>query len=353
MKRIVITVVFCCFFAAAAAQSSVSNIRVQAMDHVLVIQYDLSARADIEVHPSFDGGATFTGPLQHVTGEAGRGIEPGKDKIIIWNVRNEFGAMDNPNAVIKIVAANETGGAPRGATAPTVADGVAIISVGRKVYQFDRETNQNEFNRFMDLKVYKGMNELSGDQMQTLLARSDNFALPAYNHGVKNHVIGNWLLIPGAIPGIIVKSKGSTQITEAVQLYNNSINKNNVTQMMFDYNYSKGKKRNRIGNIFLWSGPLLAAGGWGLMKYDDAMYEKWYNDSERRQNDYYYSGIYDLGIVVASIGGGMILTGISLKINGKSLMKQPASLQNSANNRVGMELDFGLTGNGAGMALRF
>ena len=105
--RFIFSLAVSVFTLAAMAQSNVSNIRVQTMDHILIIQYDLAARADIEVFASFDGGANFTGPLQHVTGGAGKGIEPGRDKVVIWNVRNEFGAMDNPNVVIKIVSTNE------------------------------------------------------------------------------------------------------------------------------------------------------------------------------------------------------------------------------------------------------
>ena len=92
---------------ATAQTSTVSNVRVQTMDHVLIIHYDLVLRADIEVHASFDGGTTFTGPLQHLTGDAGRRIEPGANRMIVWNARNEFGHMDAPNAIIKVVSTNE------------------------------------------------------------------------------------------------------------------------------------------------------------------------------------------------------------------------------------------------------
>ena len=110
------------FTAMAMAQDNVTNIRVQQMEHVLVITYDLALRADIEVHVSFDGGTIFMGPLQHLTGEAGRGIEPGANKMIVWNVRDEFGQMDAPNSVIKVVSTNE--------------DASSRIANGRATYQF-------------------------------------------------------------------------------------------------------------------------------------------------------------------------------------------------------------------------
>ena len=104
MNKLVATLVLLSFFAVAVAQEHVSNIRVQVSDEQLLIMYDLSVRADIEVYASFDGGATFRGPLQHVSGAAGRNIAPEQDKVVIWYVIREFGEVDHPNAVIKIVA---------------------------------------------------------------------------------------------------------------------------------------------------------------------------------------------------------------------------------------------------------
>ena len=104
MSKIFITVILCSVFRMVAAQTHVSNIRVQVSEEQLIITYDLTERADIEVHVSFDGGINFRGPLQYVSGAAGRNIAPERDKIVVWNVVREFGDVDYPNAVVKIVA---------------------------------------------------------------------------------------------------------------------------------------------------------------------------------------------------------------------------------------------------------
>ena len=109
MKNIVkifINLVFVALSFAVVAQDNVSNIRVQQMDHVLIILYDLAKQADIEVFASFDGGATFSEALRHVTGAVGSGVNPGTDKMVAWNVLEEFGEIDYPNTVIKIVSTN-------------------------------------------------------------------------------------------------------------------------------------------------------------------------------------------------------------------------------------------------------
>ena len=75
----------------SSAQDHVSNIRVQQSDEQLIVMYDLSERADIEAYVSFDGGATYQGPLQHVLGLIGKDMTAGKDKIFVWNVGKELG----------------------------------------------------------------------------------------------------------------------------------------------------------------------------------------------------------------------------------------------------------------------
>ena len=92
--KIFISSVFAALSFAAIAQDNVSNIRVQQMDNVLIILYDLAEQADIEAFASFDGGVTYTEALQHVTGAVGKEVTPGVDKMVAWNVLSEFGEID-------------------------------------------------------------------------------------------------------------------------------------------------------------------------------------------------------------------------------------------------------------------
>ena len=107
MYRLIITVIFCSILGTVAAQNHASNIRTLVSDEQLIIYYDLSEKADIEVHASFDGGVNFRGPLRYVVGAVGKDIAAENDKVIVWNVVSEFGNVDFPNAIIKIVATTE------------------------------------------------------------------------------------------------------------------------------------------------------------------------------------------------------------------------------------------------------
>ena len=107
IQKVFISVVLSALSLAAIGQENVSNIRVQQMDNVLIIMYDLAKQANIEVFASFDGGVTYTEALRHVTGAVGRGVSPGVDKMVAWNVLSEFGEIDYPNTVIKVVSTDE------------------------------------------------------------------------------------------------------------------------------------------------------------------------------------------------------------------------------------------------------
>ena len=256
------------------------------------------------------------------------------------------------NVSVNVSVQRETNVPAVAQPSPTSA-GNALISIGRKVYQLDREMNKTEFNRFLDFKLYK-RNELPQSHVQSLMSNSNVFALTLYDKGISNHKIGNCMLFPVGIPGTIIKSYGSTQMREAVDMYNSSINQIDVSQMMFDYNYDKGKKRNRIGNICLWSGiGVGVVGGWILPRYvfpSEYKYGDRYNpDTKQLEYEYEYLWNWRVGFIPLIAGGAIILTSIPLKINGKHLMRP--SIETFS--RTGMKLNVGITGNGVGLVLRF
>jgi hypothetical protein len=89
---------------AETAQSPVSNTRVELVDSVLLITYNLEAKSDIELHISIDNGERFIGPMQLVSGAVGKGIEPENNKIMMWEIVEEIGLMDFSNVVVRVVA---------------------------------------------------------------------------------------------------------------------------------------------------------------------------------------------------------------------------------------------------------
>ena len=79
---------------------TISNIRALQGNNIVVIYYDLTHTRfyqdfNVFVYYSYDNGTTFTGPLKYVTGDAGSGIIPGKNKKIEWDLFAE-GIMFKP-----------------------------------------------------------------------------------------------------------------------------------------------------------------------------------------------------------------------------------------------------------------
>jgi len=110
MYRLAITAVIafiCSILGTVTAQDHASNIRTRVSDEQLIIFYDLSERADVEVYASFDGGATFTGPLRYVVGAVGNDVLPENNKVVVWNGISELGDVDLHDAVIRIEATVE------------------------------------------------------------------------------------------------------------------------------------------------------------------------------------------------------------------------------------------------------
>jgi opacity protein-like surface antigen len=70
------------------------------------VQYDLASREDIELYVSIDG-TRFVGPMQHVSGAVGKGLAPERDKMILWNIGEELGQVNQSNLMIRVVTAEE------------------------------------------------------------------------------------------------------------------------------------------------------------------------------------------------------------------------------------------------------
>ena len=317
---IIITIAFFSVFAEnATAQDHVSNIRVRQSEENLIVMYDLSERADVEVYFSADGGRNFTGPLQYVSGSVGTNLAPEKNKMFLWYVVRELGYVDIEEAVIKIVAAAIY---PRKRTILAYRpDYNPLISVRRNVYQLDKGITESEFKYFMDMRLYREMTPLTRDNAQLQMARADDNALHLYNRGRPNRIAGGVIIgvsapwcalggagIPGVSTGVALISRGNMQTRHAVDVFNNSIDRADVTRMLADFNYQKGVKRNRIGNICLLTYGSLVVGG----AYLGGL-----------------AGIYDgdaeavgIGALAAACAGAPLLfTGINFKINANHLMR--------------------------------
>lgn len=115
MKKITILTALCFFglavygagpSAISNAPSAVQNMRVVKLDTKIYVTYDLTVQTDIEVYVSVNNGINYTGPIGTASGEVGKGINPGKNKTIVWDAAQESGYENYSNMIIKIVASS-------------------------------------------------------------------------------------------------------------------------------------------------------------------------------------------------------------------------------------------------------
>ena len=104
MKNIIVVIALCtAAIFRANAQNTASNTRVQAQSNLMIVYYDLAERSDVQAYVSFDNGTIWQGPIQQSSGSVGNGVQPGKDKIIIWDSVEEIGSVQK-DALIRVIA---------------------------------------------------------------------------------------------------------------------------------------------------------------------------------------------------------------------------------------------------------
>ena len=375
LKRFLTIIALFCISTAAIAQGDVSNVRVQQHDALIYVTYNLAVKADIELHVSFDNGTTYKGPMKHVSGAAGKGVLPEKDKIIVWNIVDEVGYGNYENVVIKILASPIVG-EKQPQPPPVAATEGALISSGRKVYM-------------------KGGNQLSKHKVRGLM-ENNKYAATLYDRGIKNNNTGSWFTgigIPGTCflgfgapilsTGLLVKSNAKIDISEAVNMYNaypdytpdglliskgrkiypfnasntvvnaknmnvyvyyNPLSEYSVRELMADNNnalwlYNRGESLNKWGNIFIIVGPALAVSG---------AFTTFGIDGSRRDH-------WIMGSFTIIPGCLLFFSAPILKFSGIKNVKKSVNMYNKNTVKpvsgVDWKLDF--TGNGLRLGMRF
>ena len=116
MKRIVLTlrlvvhpvVLFTFLFAlneGAAMAQKVSNVTFRQDGQLVHIYYDLSAKADVSVELSTDGGKNFgTIRMVHVGGDVGKGVSAGSGKRITWTVLQDCDRLQGDRICFRVTA---------------------------------------------------------------------------------------------------------------------------------------------------------------------------------------------------------------------------------------------------------
>ncbi len=73
----------------------------------IVVTYSLDKVASVTVQVSTDGGATYSAPLKHVSGDVGKDVTAGA-KQIVWDVLAEYDSFTGDNVVFLVKAVGET-----------------------------------------------------------------------------------------------------------------------------------------------------------------------------------------------------------------------------------------------------
>ena len=97
-KLIVLLIVFMGFSFCLKAQD-VKNIESIRKDSTIVVKYeivntDFNQQFDVSLYVSRDGGQTYEGPLEAVSGDVGKGIREGKHRIT-WNAVKDINNLED------------------------------------------------------------------------------------------------------------------------------------------------------------------------------------------------------------------------------------------------------------------
>ena len=100
--------VLCFGFSISFAQQ-IENLRIKTFEDKINLMYDITHEKsgqlfDIKVLCSKDGGQNFNIILNTTSGDIGKNIEGGKNKLIIWNVLNDRENLKGEDIVFKIIA---------------------------------------------------------------------------------------------------------------------------------------------------------------------------------------------------------------------------------------------------------
>ena len=110
------------------------------------------------------------------------------------------------------------------------------------------------------------------------------------------------------------------------------------------YMFEKGKKKNAWGNTFIITGVgIMALGGMGLTNNPT---DEENADFDKKENNKFFATIIGIGCTSTLIG-------IPIKISSKKFVRKSVEMYNNGVKSTSMEFQFGITGNGVGLALRF
>ena len=103
MKKILILIALlgCCMTQPLLAQEVAEVVRAYPSDKRIVVEYDLVSDADfVRLYVSLDGGITYRGPLQQVSGDIAD-VKAGSGRSLVWDVLKELNVEEFQNDEVR------------------------------------------------------------------------------------------------------------------------------------------------------------------------------------------------------------------------------------------------------------
>ena len=91
---------------AGAVKEAVKDVRFRTYGDKVHIYYTLEGRGEYEVslRLSDDGGRTFSTVPKSLSGAVGKGVKPGRDKRIVWDVLRDRPRLEGSDFVFQVLA---------------------------------------------------------------------------------------------------------------------------------------------------------------------------------------------------------------------------------------------------------
>ena len=105
--KIILFAVVAVLLQLTAVGQTVSNVTFQQEGQIVKVYYNLSAKADISVEVSTDGGRSYGTPrMTHVSGDVGKEVAAGNGKCIVWNVLQDCERLQGDRICFKVRASS-------------------------------------------------------------------------------------------------------------------------------------------------------------------------------------------------------------------------------------------------------
>jgi len=101
---------FLSLFTNCAFAQSIEVYDVKQVENNLQVSYNFSGGTGsytVSLHYSLDNGSTWLGPARAVTGDVGKGVKPGNNKSILWDVLADRDNLRGDNLMFKVIAKSE------------------------------------------------------------------------------------------------------------------------------------------------------------------------------------------------------------------------------------------------------